>query len=406
MGASLLATSITPTTKATATAAIATATAAIATATVGASLLATSPAVALIAPPPPPAVERPRHVQTRAYFFQQLFGHFREEARRRRHLVLTMQPARFRVRQIQPLHGARDADIAKTALFFQPIQVRNRALVREQAFFQTTQEHDGELQPLGRMQRHHLHRVLTGARLRFAAFQHGMRQERVQRVHGFAAVRRHLVGLERTGGGDEFVQVLHAGLALAVLFLLEMLAQAGAGDDMVHLLMQGQIGSFLRQLVHQLQETGQRLVTLRPEHARAQYHAAGFPQGRPAFTGRGTHQIQRARADAARRQVHHAFEGRVFGAVRQQTQISERILHFGALEEPQTTVNAVRNTRVHETFFQHAGLRVGTVKHRDAITPAAVRHPFAHALHHEVRFVAFVEGRIHTDGLAGSAGRP
>ena len=88
-----------------------------------------------------------------------------------------MQAPCFRVRQIQPLHGARDAHVAKAAFFFQAVEVRDGTLVRKQAFFQTTQEHDGKLETLGRVQRHHLHGVFPGASLRFAAFQHRMRQE-------------------------------------------------------------------------------------------------------------------------------------------------------------------------------------------------------------------------------------
>ena len=271
--------------------------------------------------------------------------------------------------------------------------------MREQALFEATQEHDGEFQPLGRMQRHHLHGVFASPGLRLTAFQHRVRQEGVQRVHGFTAVRRHLVGFEGAGRGDEFVQVFDARLALAVFFLLEMFTQTRARDDMVHLLVQGQAAGFLGQLVHQLQKPGQGLVTLRAQHAGAQHHAAGFPQGTATFAGCGTHQVERARPDATRRQVHHALESGVLRAVRQQTQISQRVFHFGAFEEAQTPIHTVGDACIHEALFQHAGLRVGTVEHGHTIAAATMGHPFADTLHDEVCFVAFIERGINANGF-------
>ena len=250
------------------------------------------------------------------------------------------------------------------------------------------------------MQRHHLYGIFAGTGLRLAAFQHRMRQKRIQGVHGFATVSRHLVRFEGARCRNQFVQVLDAGFTLAVFFLLEVFAQTGTRDDMVHLLMQWQIGGFLRQLVDQLQERSQRLVPLGPKHAGAQHHTAGFPHGVAAFARGRAHQIQGARANAARRQVHHTLESGVFGAVRQQAQVSKRIFHFGALKEAEATVNAVRDTRVHEAFFQHARLRIGPVQHRCAVTTTALIDPLAHALDYEVRFVAFVERGIDTDRLA------
>ena len=56
--------------------------------------------------------------------------------------------------QDQVLLRARDADEAQPALFFQLVQVPARAAVRQDAFLQPDHRDDGELQPLGRVQRH------------------------------------------------------------------------------------------------------------------------------------------------------------------------------------------------------------------------------------------------------------
>ena len=50
--------------------------------------------------------------------------------------------------------GAGDADEAEPALLFQLVQVAAGAAVREDAFLQADHRDDGELQPLGGVQRH------------------------------------------------------------------------------------------------------------------------------------------------------------------------------------------------------------------------------------------------------------
>ena len=66
--------------------------------------------------------------------------------------------------------------------------------MREQAFFQSGDEDRVELEPLGRMHRHQLDRVLAGLGLVVTRFERRMGQEGGQRAQRLAAV-----GLDRPG---------------------------------------------------------------------------------------------------------------------------------------------------------------------------------------------------------------
>src|SRR6185369_5369070 len=77
----------------------------------------------------------PMHLHSRAHFFDELRRHFLDEARRDAVAVDTVQPALLGVGEIELLHRAGDADVAEPALFFETVDVVERALMREQAVF-------------------------------------------------------------------------------------------------------------------------------------------------------------------------------------------------------------------------------------------------------------------------------
>ena len=76
--------------------------------------------------------------------------------------------------QVQPLARPRDGDIHQAAFFFHAITVAHGVFVREQTFFNAGDEDTVELQPLGGVHRHQLHRVLAGLRLVVARLQCGV----------------------------------------------------------------------------------------------------------------------------------------------------------------------------------------------------------------------------------------
>ena len=77
-----------------------------------------------------------------------------EEPRRRVVLRRAEQAAAPGVGHEQPLAGPGDADVGQAALLLQLVGLGQRPAVREHALLDADQEHDRELQPLGRVQRH------------------------------------------------------------------------------------------------------------------------------------------------------------------------------------------------------------------------------------------------------------
>ena len=127
------------------------------------------------------ARQRPRHLDARPHLLDQLLRDLADEARWRAEAVHAVQAALFGIADVQLLHRARDADVAEAAFLLEAVEVVERALVRKQPVLHPGQEHDGELQSLGGVQRHHLHAVFPFLGLAFAGFQRGVRQESLQR---------------------------------------------------------------------------------------------------------------------------------------------------------------------------------------------------------------------------------
>src|SRR5207344_1912466 len=95
--------------------------------------------------------------------------------------------------------------------------------------------------------------------------------------------------------------------------------------------------------------------------------------------------------DTAGRQGHYALEGSIVVTVRRETQVCECVLDFSAFDEPQATIDAIRDIGAQECFFEHPRLGVGAIQDGDLASRTAAFHPFADAAHHEIRLVALVE---------------
>ncbi len=80
-----------------------------------------------------------------------------DEAAARVHLHVAVHAPAQRVREHQPLHRARHADVAEAALLLDVGVVDAR--VREEPFFHADHEHHRELEPLGGVQGHQRHAV-------------------------------------------------------------------------------------------------------------------------------------------------------------------------------------------------------------------------------------------------------
>ena len=81
-----------------------------------------------------------------------------------------------------------------------------------------------------------------------------------------------------------------------------------------------------------------------------------------------------ARANAARRKVHHTHEAGVVVRVLQQTQIGQCVFDLGAFKKPQTAVHAVRQAGVKQRGFHDPALCVAAVQQRNFFARGSVTH--------------------------------
>jgi hypothetical protein len=96
--------------------------------------------------------------------------------------------------QEQLPHRPGHADVAQPPLLLEPRRVLDRHAVREQALLDAADEHQRELEALGRVQRHELHAVVVLVGLGVAGLERGVRQEGVERIHRHLSISvvRHL----------------------------------------------------------------------------------------------------------------------------------------------------------------------------------------------------------------------
>ena len=81
------------------------------------------------------------------------------------------------MREIEPLHRARESDVAQAALLGQPVGVEGGALRGEQALLEADDENGRELEALRRVQGHELHAIEARRGLRLAGLERRVREE-------------------------------------------------------------------------------------------------------------------------------------------------------------------------------------------------------------------------------------
>jgi hypothetical protein len=338
---------------------------------------------------------------------------------------LAMQHARLREAEVEALPGPGDGHVHEPPLLLEAVGVVRRVVVREEALLQSGDEDDVELEALGRVDRHQLHRVLAGLRLVVAGLERGVGEERRQRREHLSGVRvrgprrcrrriaptpgpaprgvgesivhdaldhararrlelglpglpqlvdrqRHgilaeaLLRHEGLGRIDELLEVLEPLLALSIGLVEVDQARAleDVDDDVAQRLASGR-GAHRVDLLHE------------PDEVRAALAGDGADARRKARAGRPGRVLQeldRAAADAARGEVDDAQEARVVVRVLEQAQVREGVLDLGALEEAQAPVDLVRHAVVEERALHDAALRVAAVEERHLLAGHALAH--------------------------------
>ena len=166
---------------------------------------------------------------------------------------------------------------------------------------------------------------------------------------------------------------------------------------MCDLLRQGLATAVAIEPVDQVQETAHRAGCPAAQAGRAQQVHRCLPQRQALHPRRIAQQFQGTFADAARRRVDGALEGRIVIAVSHQTQIGQRILDLGALEKAQPAINAIRQGGADQIFLEYPRLSIGAIQNGRVAPLAAGLYPLADALDHEARLVRFIEGGVDLD---------
>lgn len=174
------------------------------------------------------------------------------------------------------------------------------------------------------MQGHQLHRVLIGVGTAFARLQRRMRQERLQRHQ----ILIFFLIAELARCRHQFLKVFDARLPLFAFLLLIHDEQPGIADHPVGLHVERHVGGFMRQRLHQFDKALQRRRGAAGQHFVLHQLARRLPQRQLTIARRPAHHVEGTIADATRRGVDHALEGRIVVAVGNEAQVSQRILDF------------------------------------------------------------------------------
>ncbi len=122
---------------------------------------------------------------------------------------------------------------------------------------------------------------------------------------------------------------------------------------MIYLLLEINAGDIDSHAFYEIHERQHRIRGATVEFV-AGGRACGPPHGATIGAGVRTHRLDSPGTYAASRAVDYTFERGVVIPVRDQPQVRKRVFDLGALEEPESTVHAIRNTRVDQRFLEHS----------------------------------------------------
>ncbi len=268
-------------------------------------------------------------------------------------------------------------------------------LAGEHALFHADQQHQRELQPLGTVQCHQLHRIGIFVRLILAGFQRRVGEEGGEIAHVLQLVR----ALVLTAGGDQLVQVLYPRLGFLALLRQIHGLEAGVLDDDVRLLVQGQQGDLFLQRVDEIHKAAHRVAGTAGQHLVVEQCLGRLPQVLALIASVVTQYLEGAIADAAGRGVDHPLEAGVVATVVDKAQVGHGVLDFLALEEAQAAVDPVRHGVLHQRLFQHPRLGVGAIEDGAVGEQTPLLFPVLEAADHEAGLVHLVEGGVQRNRL-------
>ena len=183
------------------------------------------------------------------------------------------------MREEQLAFRARDPDVEETPFFLEHGRILERLRERKESVLQARDEDDGELEPLGIVQRHHGDGIRIGAKLVELRHEHGLLEKMVERRESdLAFLIRHQLGRAR----DQFLHVLEAIRAFGS-FRLEVLVVPRAFDHFAQQLVDPRLACRFAKARNQRGELRQRPASGWPDrreqvraHGGGEHWHAGF----------------------------------------------------------------------------------------------------------------------------------
>ena len=311
-----------------------------------------------------------------------------------------MEHAGLGHRHIEPASGPRDGHIHEPTLLLEPVGLGHTVLVGEEPLFQAREKDGLKLQALGRVNGHELHGILALGRLVVAGLERGMAQEGGQWTHGHPALLHRRAPLEVEGCGrvDQFLQVLHPLLALALRLIVAH--EPRTLEHHGHHFLQAQALGLEPKRLDELHEAPNRAARLAIEHACSDIEAAALLLG---LVGQ---QLNAAGADAPRGEVHHPKEGRVLVRILHEPQVGQRMLDLGPLEKPQPAKDPVRHAGLEQGLLDHARLRIASIEHSHLAAQKALLNQAANLFYQPLGLEQIACGLHDPNGLTCAGFRP
>src|SRR5262245_13277023 len=255
--------------------------------------------------------------------------------------------------------GPGHADVGQPPFFFEAggAALIKAALMREQTLLPAWQEHELELEPLGRVQGHQGNAIpgIGGVGV------HHQRHMLEEALQTFELVHE----------AHQFLEVLEPRLRLRALLLLPHLGVTGFIQDQLGELGVAHAVELPAPALEHRQQIGQRAARLARQLLGFDDFAGGLVERDTARAGELRQTPQRAVADAAFGDIDDAFELEVVGRIERDLKVGDRIADLLALVKARTADHAIGQPQGHKPVLEGAHLERGAHQDGDLVeTPS------------------------------------
>ena len=284
----------------------------------------------------------------------QLLGDLVEEPRRRVVLRAAEQHAGSRRGEMNSRsHRPGDADVGEPPLLLHLVGLGERPDVREHALLDADEEHDRELETLGRVQRHQHDLVVVASRSSVSATSETCSRNSSSTVNSRAEPTSSPRFSIRPCGLDRVLGLELGEVAGAVERRLQQVAGPVAPSA----------ASTPSRSSSSTNEAMPR--TAGPVTPASSARRRASRKGMPSRRGERVELGDAGVADAALGHVEDPLDADLVGGVDDRPQVGHRVLDLAAVVEAGAADDLVRHAEAHERLLDHAALGVGAVEHGD-----------------------------------------